>query len=61
LCSVIAMGGGGSTKLVPPEGGRIERVFNAKYPREYIDGVREYIRRKGRIADFFNTKGEKQK
>jgi oxygen-independent coproporphyrinogen-3 oxidase len=35
LCSVISLGGGAVTKLVSP-GGRIERIFNAKYPREYI-------------------------
>jgi oxygen-independent coproporphyrinogen-3 oxidase len=35
LCSVVAMGGGAVTKLVSHEG-RIERIFNAKYPREYI-------------------------
>jgi len=35
LCTVLSLGGGGVTKLVSP-GGRIERVFNAKYPREYI-------------------------
>ena len=35
LCTVLALGGGGVTKLVDP-GGRIQRIFNAKYPREYI-------------------------
>jgi len=35
LCTVLALGGGGATKLVSHDG-RIERVFNAKYPREYI-------------------------
>ena len=35
LCSVLACGGGGVTKLVSA-GGRIERIFNAKYPREYL-------------------------
>ncbi|MCL2227364.1 MAG: coproporphyrinogen dehydrogenase HemZ [Oscillospiraceae bacterium] len=35
LCTVLALGGGGVTKLVSPEG-RIERIFNAKYPREYL-------------------------
>jgi len=35
LCTVLAIGGGGVTKLVAP-GGRIERIFNPKYPREYI-------------------------
>ena len=33
--TVLALGGGGVTKLVSA-GGRIERIFNAKYPREYI-------------------------
>ena len=35
LCTVLALGGGGVTKLVTTDG-RIERIFNAKYPREYI-------------------------
>ena len=35
LCTVLSLGGGGVTKIVSP-GGRIERIFNAKYPREYI-------------------------
>ena len=35
LCTVIALGGGGATKLISADG-RIERIFNAKYPREYI-------------------------
>jgi len=34
LCTVLALGGGGVTKLV--SGDKIQRVFNAKYPREYI-------------------------
>jgi len=49
LCTVLALGGGGVTKLVSPGGSasdgsasdgstscKIERIFNAKYPREYI-------------------------
>ncbi|MDR2571274.1 MAG: coproporphyrinogen dehydrogenase HemZ, partial [Oscillospiraceae bacterium] len=35
LCTVLSLGGGAVTKLVSPDG-RIERIFNAKYPREYI-------------------------
>ncbi|MCL2152469.1 MAG: coproporphyrinogen dehydrogenase HemZ [Oscillospiraceae bacterium] len=35
LCTVLALGGGGVTKLVSANG-NIERIFNAKYPREYI-------------------------
>ena len=47
LCTVLALGGGGVTKIVSP-GGRIERLFNAKYPREYIlytDKIDEKINR----------------
>ena len=35
LCTVISLGGGGVTKLVSPNG-IIQRIFNAKFPREYI-------------------------
>jgi len=38
LCSIIAMGAGASTKL-NLEGGRLERIFAPKYPKEYIDGI----------------------
>ena len=36
LCSILAMGGGGSTKLVCPGGGRNIRLMAPKYPLEYI-------------------------
>jgi len=36
LCTVLSLGGGGVTKLVTSDGARIDRIFNAKYPREYI-------------------------
>ena len=52
LCTVISLGGGGVTKLVTP-GGRIERIFNAKYPREYImhsDKVKDKFKRIREIA-----------
>jgi oxygen-independent coproporphyrinogen-3 oxidase len=34
--TVLGLGGGAASKLVFP-GGRIERVFNPKYPKEYIE------------------------
>jgi len=37
LHSVFAIGAGGITKLVPKNGGRIERVAVPKYPYEYLD------------------------
>ena len=36
LHSILSLGAGGSTKMVDPARGRIERVFHAKYPTEYI-------------------------
>jgi len=51
LCTVLALGGGGVTKLV--SGGRIERVFNAKYPREYVlhaDSIHDKLER---VKKFF--------
>jgi len=47
ICTVIALGGGSVTKLVLTDG-RIERIFNAKYPREYIlmkEKINEKVRR----------------
>ncbi|MGN0173440.1 MAG: coproporphyrinogen dehydrogenase HemZ [Acutalibacteraceae bacterium] len=49
--TILALGAGGSTKLV--DGDRIERVFNYKYPYEYINGFKEMINRKQKVYDFF--------
>ena len=37
LHSILSLGAGGSTKMVDPSRNRIERVFHAKYPTEYIE------------------------
>lgn len=50
LCSIISMGGGASTKLNAP-GGRIERIFNPKYPREYIYGIEKVLESKNDIKE----------
>ncbi|MCL2820572.1 MAG: coproporphyrinogen dehydrogenase HemZ [Oscillospiraceae bacterium] len=50
LCTVLALGGGGVTKLVTSDG-RIERIFNAKYPREYIDMTEKMNEKAGRIRE----------
>lgn len=50
LCSIISMGGGGSTKLCAGNG-RIERLFDPKYPAEYIAGIEKVISDKGKIID----------
>ncbi len=36
LHSILSLGAGGSTKMVDPVHNRIERVFNLKYPQEYV-------------------------
>jgi len=48
LCTVLAVGGGGVTKLVTSDG-RIERIFNAKYPLEYISMTEKMKEKVGRV------------
>jgi oxygen-independent coproporphyrinogen-3 oxidase len=52
LHNVVALGAGGVTKLVDRETGRIERIANKKYPREYIESRREAIDSKKHIREF---------
>ena len=49
--SIIALGAGGSTKLV--SGDRIERVFNVKEVSEYIKRIDEMIERKEKLMEEF--------
>ena len=51
LCSVLGMGGGASTKLVTGTG-RIERLFQPKYPREYCAGIDKIVADKVKIETF---------
>jgi len=44
--SIMAMGGGAVTKLVDPDTKQIERVYNFKYPYEYISRFAELLERK---------------
>ena len=53
LCTILSLGGGGSTKLVDTASGRIERVFNPKYPKEYIDNLARTFEKKQRIGSFY--------
>ena len=52
LCSIIAMGAGGSTKLVRPDG-KIERIFAPKYPNEYIANIDATCNHKNKIGEFY--------
>ncbi len=53
LTSIIAAGGGGSTKLTNHSTGKVERFFDFKYPREYIDGFEKMAKDKKRIVKFY--------
>lgn len=55
--TIIALGGGGSTKLVMGE--KIERIFNFKDPLEYIRRFDDIIKKKDEIIEIFKTGGEK--
>ena len=50
--TILSAGAGGSTKLVGPAG-RIERVFNHKYPLHYLNHFDEVLARKQKIEDFY--------
>lgn len=52
LCTILAMGGGGSTKLVKHSSGRIERIFDPKYPLEYIQNIDRVLADKEKIRIF---------
>lgn len=44
--TIISLGGGGVTKTVDRETGRIERIFNVKEPKDYIERIDEMLTRK---------------
>lgn len=52
--SVFAVGAGAVTKLKAPLDSSIERVFNYKYPYEYISSFDEIIKRKEQIRNFYD-------
>ena len=51
--TVLSAGAGSVTKLKEPCGSQLERIFNFKFPFEYIDRFNELIERKDRINSFF--------
>ena len=53
LCSILAMGGGGSTKLVRTDGGRNIRLTAPKYPLEYINSCSAVCAGKAEIGRFY--------
>ncbi len=53
LHTIISAGAGGVTKLIDSEKGKIERIFNLKYPYEYNNNREKIDSTKERIKDFF--------
>lgn len=51
--SILATGAGGVTKLKDPHGPKIERIFNFKFPYEYIDRFDLMNERKEQVKDFY--------
>ena len=49
--TILSVGGGGVTKVVLP-GNRIERIFNFKYPYEYISRFPAILERKDKLRRF---------
>jgi len=54
--TILAAGAGGVTKLCSPSGA-IKRLFNYKYPYEYVSGFENLLRRKQAAVDFFEKDG----
>lgn len=52
--SVLAVGAGAVTRLKNQKTGKIERIYNYKYPYEYVDDFDEIISRKKGISEFYN-------
>ena len=53
LCSILAMGGGGSTKLIRDGDGRNIRLMAPKYPLEYINSIDKTCEDKKKISQFY--------
>ncbi len=56
LATILAIGGGGSTKLVDVESGSVKRIFAPKYPKEYIEMIDEVSTKKSRITEFYTSR-----
>lgn len=51
--TILACGAGAVTKLKSPFGKEIERIFNYKYPYEFIDRFSDIIKRKEGVRNFY--------
>lgn len=56
--SILACGAGAVTKLRAPHSDRLERIFNFKYPYEYVNRFSEMMERKERVKEFYGKQPE---
>ena len=52
--TILACGAGVVTKLKQPQGDYLERVFNFKYPYEYLSRFQEMLERKNQVRQFYD-------
>ncbi len=53
LCSILAIGAGGSTKLIRRDGGKNIRLVSPKYPKEYMEAIDRICEDKEAIGRFY--------
>ena len=51
--TILGVGAGAVTKLKKPASEQLERIFNYKYPYEYINGFETLLSRKERVKTFY--------
>lgn len=52
--TILSVGAGAVIKLKAPHGSEIERIYNYKYPYEYIGNFQEILNRKQYIPEFYS-------
>ncbi len=51
--TILSCGAGAVSKLINPHTNNLERIFNFKFPYEYIYNFKEIIRRKEQVSEFY--------
>ena len=52
--TILGCGAGAVTKLKNPHGNELTRIFNYKYPYEYISGFEEILKRKEQVRTYYD-------
>ena len=52
--TILACGAGAVSKMVNPRTGLIERIYNLKYPQEYLQRFDEMLQRKQALKEFYH-------